>query len=552
MSRYRYLALPIAALLSTAVISPVALAAPDSQQPVIADSPGPAACVPYSGDITKGNGQFPLGLQAPDFGNEGYEALEVAERQDLPQRIDFRDNAQGFNRKIEAALRDGHIYVRNIGDATWRVMPTPECIDGQIIGISINEDALVALDQAGWIYTASNLLSSPNRWGWIRAWGGPFWFGPGLQSPSTTPYQWSLSIIGNRTDRVYDTPDGKQQPISLAKVTQVLALDGSRIYSLDPWLARDYSYEVGSPINGRFIPGSISASGSQIFVINRYGDMFTRLDDFDVKGADPAQFRYTWGEDPRPAAPDALTHRLDPRTAPIGLPGDDWHPQPKIPGEITQRISIHSTGEGSDQRELRVEGRDQGRTGYWHKQLFDANWSFTPTDAPLEAALLENSPSDRSSDTLAPPSPYSYSGELSPGVQLDIDAFSYASPKREVQLRIGQRVYPLILHTVDGRLGTALSMRMLPGEGEFGARPAGLVEAVPRNYAAAFEVPDTTKAAAAHDLELQAFLANYLAGEQFHQVYLKVVPSQMEVINSPIADIALSTPGGVARLASKS
>lgn len=402
----------------------------DSAQPELPRSRGPARDVRRFGNPIKGYGQFPLGLVPPDFGDVGYEDLPAARRDDLPEKVIFRSNTEGFNQKIEVALRGGELFARTIGDSTWRCVPTPNGLRGNIRGISINEDALIAVDSEGWMYTLSNLLSSPSRWGWIRAWGSPLWFGPGLQCPNICPGKWSLSLIGNHTDRFYETPDGKRQPISLAKVTQVLALspDGSRIYSLDPWLARDYSYEVGTPRNDRFQVRSLSASGSQIFVMNSYGDMYTRLDDFDIKGADPAQFRYTWGFDPRTEAQGALSHRLNPATAPISLPSDDWHQQPKIPGTITDRISIHSTENGSNQRELRVEGESQGRSGYWHKQLFDAQWSFTPTDLPLAGQRIENPAEDCSARTLAAPSPYSYEGQLTADVSLSIDEFSYASP----------------------------------------------------------------------------------------------------------------------------
>ncbi|WKD60306.1 hypothetical protein CCICO_01260 [Corynebacterium ciconiae DSM 44920] len=512
----------------------------DSPQPIVPHSAGPKTCVPHLGDPTQGYGQFPLGLVPPDFGDEGYEQLPVADPAGLPEQVVLRDNTQGFNEKVEVALREGELAVRHVGDPVWRELPTPDCLKGAIVGISVNEDALVALDDAGWIYTLSNLLSSPQRWGWIRAWGGPVWLGKGHQSPTTEPGRWALSVIGTHTDRFYETPDGKQQPISLAKVTQVVGLseDGSRIYTLDPWLARDYSYEVGTPLNSRFQVRSISAGGSVMFVSNDYGDMYTRLSDFDINGSDPAQFRYTWGEDERPAAGDALRHHLDQATAPIGLPAEDWAHQPKIPGEITDRISIHSTGAGSSQRQLRVEGRHAGRTGYWHKQLHASEWQFTPTDAELKGELLENSPEDRSQDTLAAPSPFSYTGQLSDTAQLNITEFAYASPKRTVELVLDDRSYPLVLHTVDGRLGSVLSMRTLPIEGEFGPRPAGLVQDVPRNYMAAFEVPEHTRAAAAQDPALAAFLQDYLGGEQFHQVYLKATPETLEIINSPVPNLA--------------
>ncbi|WPF68088.1 hypothetical protein [Corynebacterium sp. 21KM1197] len=547
---------PSAAAAITATTAEPQATLADSPQPVIPASAGPKECVPYLGDLLKGNGQFPLGLVPPDYGTRGYADLPVSAPQgELPQRVDLRDNTQGFNAQIEVALHQGALFARRVGEQQWRDLPTPDCLRGEIVSISLNDDALVALDGDGWMYTLSNLQSSPDRWGWIRAWGGPVWLGKGLQSPTTQPGRWALSLIGTYTDRVYDTPDGKQQPVSLAKVTQVVALseDGSRIYSLDPWLARDYSYEVGTPWNSRFQAEAISASGSMIFITNKYGDMYTRLSDFDINGSDPAQFRYGWGEDQRPAATDAAQHRLDESTAPIGLPADDWHQQPKIPGRITNRLSIHSTAPGSNNRELRVEGIDaQGTTGFWRKELTGDHWDFVPTGTPLAGVELENSPQDRSAETLAAPSPFSYRGELHPGVTMTVSEFAYASPKRDVTITAGGRDYRFVLHSIDGRLGTPLSMRMLPVEGEFGSRPAGLAQEVPRNYMAALEMPEDTRGQvgqdAAHNPALARFLEEYIGGERYHQVYLKVTPQTMEVWNSPVENMAVPLISEVARL----
>lgn len=552
-------------LISTAIVTlsiplasvAVANGAPsDSPQPDIPASAQPnATCVPYLGDIGKGNGQFPLGLVAPDFGDDGYDALPVANNEDLPERIDLRDNHQGFNEKIDVALHEGSLMVRHRGEEQWRHLSTPDCLDGNIVSMSINGDSLIALDKDGWMYTLSNLLSSPARWGWIRAWGGPVWLGKGLQSPTTEEGKWSFTLIDNNVDKTYSTPDGKEQPISYAKVTQVVALgqDGSHLYSLDPWLARDYSYEIGTPFNSRFQAESVSASGSVIFITNKYGDMYTKLSDYDVRGADPAQFRYQWNDpnnpDERSSATNALQQRLDNNTAPIAIEGQEWTPQPKIPGTITSRISIHTTAPGSTNRELRVEGANSdGESGYWHKALAAKNWAFTATHLPLEGKKLENSSTDRSTDTLADESAFSYEGKVTDNASLSIDHFAYASEKHDITVTVNGKKYPLLLETVDGRLGTPLSQRVLPGEGEFGSRPAGLVEGIPRNYVAALRVPQETKQAAEHDPELKSFLDTYLKGEDPHQVFARVTPSEFQIINSPVKDVAVPAPGAVATL----
>lgn len=527
--------------------------APDSPQPHIPTSDGPADCVPYVGDPVKGYGQYPLGLRAPDFGTDGYQKLPVVPKKlqrKLPTRVDLRDNTQGFNDRVEVALHDGNLFVRLKDQKQWRAAPVPSCLHGTLKGISINEDALIGVDAAGWIYTMSNLLSSPSKWGWIRAFGGPFWFGDGLQSPNIAPGKWVLSLIGNRTDKTYLDPSGKQQPVSLAKCTQVVVLskDGARIYSLDPWLAQDYSYEVGTPYNSRFIVESISASGSVIFITNKYGDMFVRQSDFDVNGSDPAQFRYTWQHDNRPAADNALQHRLDSSTAAIALPPRDWRQLPKIPGTITNRISIHSTAPGSQHRELRVEGKKDGHTGYWNRTLTGKQWHFTRTNMPLKGKVLDNSARDRSRETLRAPSPYNYAGALTDGATMRVSEFPYASVTRPVRVTIGRKHYTLLLHTVDGRLGTPLTMRLLPVTGQFGARPAGLVADVKRNYVAAFEVPAAVWKEAQSDPHLAAFIKNYLQGQRIHEVFLRVTTKQMEIINSPIEGVAAPVVSDVATL----
>src|SRR3546814_12642634 len=79
----------------------------------------------------------------------------------------------------------------------------------------------------------------------------------------------------------------------------------------------------------------------------------------------------------------------------IQLPTFDWLQQPKIPGAITQNISVHKVGTNMDHRILRVEGEDGGHTGYWEKDYQDMNpddWRFTRTDRPLRGTLLDNRP----------------------------------------------------------------------------------------------------------------------------------------------------------------
>src|SRR3546814_19798246 len=77
----------------------------------------------------------------------------------------------------------------------------------------------------------------------------------------------------------------------------------------------------------------------------------------------------------------------------IQLPTFDWLQQPKIPGAITQNISVHKVGTNMDHRILRVEGEDGGHTGSWEKDYQDMNpddWPFPRTDPPRPGTRLAN------------------------------------------------------------------------------------------------------------------------------------------------------------------
>ncbi|MEV7415385.1 hypothetical protein [Streptomyces sp. NPDC089919] len=376
----------------------------------------------------------------PGDGTLGLSALPPA-AVELPGRVYLRGTAETFNRRWSFALREGLMYVKETAaDGGWRTMTLPDCLAGRIRGISVDDDELAAVDEDGRIYTMDHALNAPWTWNWTYRFGAPLWLGGG----TTVPYgsaRWTWSVLSPGEDQVWRDTAGNDHPVGGAKVSHVFALspDGSRITYVDPWLPADHSYEMATPLRGRFQARALSTAASTSFVVNRYGDLYTRLYDFDISGADRVFFGYSY-EDQRGA--------VFPK---IQLPAPDWVHQPKVPagGEIADRISVHKTGRGSDARELRVEGRDHGTTGYWHKALTAEGWSFTATGLPLAGALLENTPDDRSADTLAAPSPYDYAGTRGE-VTAQVDAFDVAVEGTPLVLRAGGRELRLTLHTVDG------------------------------------------------------------------------------------------------------
>jgi hypothetical protein len=147
------------------------------------------------------------------------------------------------------------------------------------------------------------------------------------------------------------------------------------------------------PHRGRFRAVNLSAAGSFVFVIGRFGDMFTWLYDFDISGHDPVFFHYSY-EDQRGRGDGA----------PIQLPPAGWARQPKIHGTITSAISISKIGVDSVHRILRVEGMRRGHTGFWQRDVAWARgrgWRFHVTGAPLTRRPLVNPPGDTSGQRLA-------------------------------------------------------------------------------------------------------------------------------------------------------
>ncbi|HHY07340.1 MAG TPA: hypothetical protein GX530_02155 [Corynebacteriales bacterium] len=482
---------------------------------------------------------------------------------ELPQRVDLRDNTSSFNRKWEMTLLDGIVYMRHREtEEDWRQAPMPDGFHDTLIGISLDADRLIGVDEDGWLYTMKKTLGEPEDFRWIRAWGGPGRIFDGFQIANTTPRQWCLSVINSEQDQTYTDADGRVHPVSFAGCTQVLFLvnKGQTIVSCDPWLTRDYSYEIGTPYNCRFQAAALSAGASTSFIINKYGDMYTRLYDYDIAGGDPAQFRYTWVSKPdRKVSTSWREHRVNFRTAPIKLPPPDWQQHPKIPGFITDRISIHSTAPGTENRELRVEGKRDGTTGYWHKMLNDTKWQFVPTGMPLVGTPIENDPTDRSMDTLAAPSPYSYEGVLrgSENVRIMVPHFAYADTTHPVQLTFfdnaqdaassgphnvwgNGRVYNTVMHTAYGRLASPLSQRLF-------SRAFG-IDDEPRYYSAALVISDEMLSQKDTDPALEKFLQESIDKDPVIPFYIKVTDTELKLIVPPLPFAAIEFPTLVSEL----
>lgn len=458
---------------------------------------------------------LPLGTvgipDLPEGGTQGFTALAPAPP-GLPKQIYFRTTQQTYNTHWSFLLRNGQVYTKPVNAVGgWRTVKVDGCLNGAITGISVDDDELVAIGPGDHVYTMDHALNGPALWNWSSRFGTPFWLSiAGNTLPSDTR-DWSWSVNSPNTTKTWTDAAGHAQPIGAGKVSHVFALtgDGSDITFIDPWLANDHSFHLETPLNGRFQATHISVSASTMFLINKYGDMYTRQNDFDEDGTDSIFYRYSY-EDQRskPVAPNAALVPL-PIFAAVQLPVPGWLRQPKIPGEITGTISIAQNGVGSAARVLRVEGRSGGHNGFWTKTLNAKVWTFVRTDQPLLRPIQANPPENWSTHTLAPVRGLVFSGKFA-NYTVRTGHFAVASERTSVVLTFtdGTRL-ELILHAVD-------AMRQHP-------TPDGLAASV-RNYNGALEVPAGNRSGMA-----AAFVTTVLKGKRFTTSSMGVSTSAMTI-----------------------
>lgn len=370
-------------------------------------------------------------LQAGKYG-KSYDELTNAPDQSLfPKEVYLRDNTGSYTKKWEFYLLDGTIYVRRKGDkGPWKVAPQPESMKGKITGISADAQQLLAIGPDDVIYQLHGIAGEIDDWFWDHAWGGVLRLGDFYQSPNPQPSQWALSFITTDEDVTYTDIDGRKHPVSFTNLMQMMFIDpndSTNVIYNDTWLPRDRSFSFGSPHHSRFKVVGLSAAASTTFIVNKYGDLYIRTHDYDFSGADPLQFPYSWeSQDGKKDASSFLDQRFNPNVAAVKLPSTPWIQISKVPGEITNRISIESSAPGNENRLLKVEGRKDGKTGYWQRNLPDTKWTFVETGEPLKGTLLENSPEDTSEKDLAPETGINYKGTVAKtGATLKVKDFAY-------------------------------------------------------------------------------------------------------------------------------
>ena len=275
--------------------------------------------------------------------------------------LNLKSHRYAFTARYQFALDGGVIYMRKPADPGWTKVPDQPA---GTVSISADGKNLIALSADGSV----GYFKTPNL-KWKKGWGKPV--GKTLKLPPNRA--WAVSNLSDDAQG-FEDPAGHFKPTPLGVSSlYVLSPDGRRLNYADPWLPPNFGHRISMPQRGRFIAESMDASGSTIFLINKAGQMYTRLADFDSTGADPL-FAYSFTKH---------TQKV------IALPGEGWREQPRINGAITAHITIFTNGRGNAGRELRVEGVDaQGNGGYYRKLIYGAQWEFVRTGAAVAGPFL--------------------------------------------------------------------------------------------------------------------------------------------------------------------
>jgi hypothetical protein len=355
---------------------------------------------------------------------------------DMPAGVVMRGQTETFNARYLFALRDGGLWIKQFNTAygevsSWTCIGTTDnpyktltgyFYLGWVDDVSV-DGGYIVLKSQNKVYWTLDGVKGIKDIAWSDRWGFPFGVGYGITFPSRYT-AWSNSFSDANYQKYYT--DGNNIKFTIF-VGHLFLLDENQtdIHFADGWLPRDWGYQVGGPERGRFKAINISASGSVIFLIGRYGDMFTRHTDFDLIGANPF-LKYTYETITIPDYSKIYNFEY-----PRRLPHADWVRQTKITGLITSRISISSNGDGQDARVLRVQGMNgSSQTGYFEKALTAPSWTFVETNETIPPTdYIDNQTDDTSLLDPGPSKEYNYSGELSGNIPVRLTGFKfYSSP----------------------------------------------------------------------------------------------------------------------------
>jgi hypothetical protein len=434
----------------------------------------------------------------------------------LPDAVYFQDHTLGFNRRFFFGLADGRIWHKPNHLVTgirgeWRLYPHEglpfdlkadralSILSAEQLSVDGNMFCVISGDRK--IYQTMNALDDVDEQTWTEKWGHPLGEGPGHRLPAEYR-DWSISYGDPKEHRYYSDRFGNRF-FHFCTSIYVLWENGREIHLADPWTPPDWGYQLEPPERGEYDACSLSASGSTIFLIDGSGVMYTRQVDFDILGANPTVFYTYYAQKKRDGIFDRELQR--------GIPPLPWKKQPAVHGKITKRITIYSTGEGSDSRSLRVEGTDDsGNVGYYEKGINDTGWRFIKIDgARMPGVFLGSGNCGEGAASGKTSSAATYTGYLDPGkrYRMELRDFDFWGSEHALAVRIATGEWVTL--SLFSRFNFRTDVRENPGaDGSY------------FNLTGAIEIPPDAPATAMARNVLRRFLDYWPYGTLFLDVSL--------------------------------
>ncbi|MGJ8669151.1 MAG: hypothetical protein ACSHXK_06650 [Oceanococcus sp.] len=476
-----------------------------SRFPGVRTIPDPLCAEEYAG-ITGLYQRPPTDIDLGDYDVFSGEEASPEIASTLPEIVHLKGRLESYTDAYYFAVREGRIYTKvnlelSQENSPWRAMKLPRCLDGQVSEISADGDVLIALNQQRDIYTINYSRHDYGVDPWTRRWGPFFWTElGGFIYPDVR--DWASSEFAS-VDKYYVDSAGREQ--KLAGILTVYLLRGNQrhITYLDPWLPMDDSREVCGPERGTVSIAGLAGSGSTVMVVTHDGDIYTRLHEFDISGANTFLLDYSWHDQ------DDLENPV------LQLPGPGWIQHPRVPGQITDRLSLRKLPPGTAHRLMRIEGQDAaGNTGYWEKdqaELDSQAWKFVATG---EALLGETLP--RAGQRFSPED-FRYFG-LIDGFPTTVENFNPHCSPSTLRIDFPDGALDLILHSVDG----------LRQE----RRTRGL-DLYPRYYRGAVEIPSSVYRNKDQLSPLkQDFLARHFGQDRFLDGPLLATAGNLQILEA--------------------
>ena len=451
----------------------------------------------------------------------------------LPEEIEIKNQTQTFTEDYYLALRCGKLYVKSMAQgAEWKlfggvglpydkksgkVFDSPLTLD-QVV-TELDEILVISDKRKVYYHSTESLWFEKNRWYDI-------WSVPPTNDVLFIPADSRSIAFSKRAEKnigYFEDIDGNQLNGGPGVTTFVsLSKDGSEISYADTGLPPDFSHKFCSPFRNRFIAENLTIGASTLFVINRNGEMYTKLADFDIGGNNPMMFTYTYEHEIR--FQDGLNdaYSFGPMTISTH-PNKEWlkHTRIETVGAafITNQITVVPNGGfGNNARELRVVGRDEsGSDGYYYKDLDENEWKFKISEVSYRPAdILVNDP--YGGTPLTPRKDYSLNGNFKIGEGKEIRAYLkdfnlHCSPSQIILNVAG--------HEID------LNLYMLPGYSYFTQNDPGR-DGMPLIKYATLEIPDYILN---HPVpEVRNFVENHLLKYQMDFIALNIFSSKNYVV----------------------